>query len=333
MTAILNVDYVVSGSLHRRGKQLSVSVELAEARSARIVWAEVFDHTSNDAFAVLDEIGNRIVATIAHEIDAIERNRAILWPPNSLNAWEAYHRGLWHAYRFNRSDNEQAQHFFEMAVRLDPAFSRAYAGLSFAHFQNAFQGWAERSAETGRAFETAGQSLMADGQDPAAHWAMGRALWLRGCHGQSIAELEQAVDLSPNFALGHYTLAFVHSQTGDPQAAIRFSDHSRQLSPFDPLLFGMLGARAMALVRLGRFDEAAEWGVKAAARPNAHAHILAIAACCLALAGRTEEARIHMAVIQKKLPAYGVEDFLKAMQFTAEDSAWFREGAKRIAMG
>ena len=104
-----------------------------------------------------------------------------------------------------------------MAVRLDPTFARAYAGLSFTHFQNAFQGWATRAPEIDRAFDAAGQSLMADDRDPAAHWAMGRALWLRGARTRRIAELEQAVDLSPNFALGHYTLAFVHSQSGDPQ--------------------------------------------------------------------------------------------------------------------
>ena len=55
----------------------------------------------------------------------------------------------------------------------------------------------------------------------------------------------------------------------------------------------MLGARAMALVRLGRFDEAAEWAVKAAARPNAHPHILAIAAYSLALAGSLDDARVQ----------------------------------------
>ena len=97
-------------------------------------------------------------------------------------------------------------------MRLDPTFARAYAGLSFTHFQNAFQGWAKREPEIDRAFEAAGQSLMADDRDPAAHWAMGRALWLRGRQDQSVIELEQAIDLSPNFALGHYTLAFVHSQ-------------------------------------------------------------------------------------------------------------------------
>lgn len=327
---MLNVDYVVSGSLQRRDNRLAVTVELAEIRTARVVWAEVFDQKVDDAFLVLGEIGDRIVASIANEIEMIERNRAMLKPPNSLDAWEAYHRGLWHMYRFNRADNERAQQFFQVAVHLDPTFSRAYSGLSFTHFQNAFQGWTQREPEVERAFDAAGQSLMADDRDPGAHWAMGRALWLRGHQDQSLIELEQAIDLSPNFALGHYTLAFVHSQGGDPRAAVRFSDHSRHLSPFDPLLFGMLGARAMALVRLKQFDEAAEWGVKAAARPNAHVHILAIAAYCLALAGRLDEARVHMAVIRKRLPGYRVDDFLTAMQFAPESAELFRQGARRI---
>ncbi len=130
---------------------------------------------------------------------------------------------------------------------------------------------------------------MADDRDPTAHWAMGRALWLRGAQDQAVLELERAVDLSPNYAGGHYTLAFVHSQSGDPQAAISFTDHARLLSPFDPLLFAFLGARCMALNRLGQYEEAAGWGIKAAARPNAHQHIMAIAAMSLGLAGRIEE--------------------------------------------
>ena len=248
--------------------RIIVTVDLAETRTARIIWAEAFDHKLDDAFHVLDEIGNRIVASIASEIELVERNRAILKPPNSLDAWEAYHRGLWHMYRFTRSDNDRAQHFFRMAVRLDPAFARAYAGLSFTHFQNAFQRWAERAPEIERAFATAGESLLVDDRDPGAHWAMGRALWLRGSRDQSLVELERAVDLSPNFALGHYTLSFVHCQSGDPRTAIGSSDHARLLSPFDPLMFAMLATRALAHVRLGQFEEAADWGIKAAARPE-----------------------------------------------------------------
>jgi DNA-binding SARP family transcriptional activator len=326
----LGVDYVVSGSVRRRGQRLTVAVELAEVQSARIIWAEVFDREADDAFLVLDEIGDMTVASVAGEIEASERNRAVLKPPGSLDAWEAHHRGLWHMYRFNRVDNERAHQFFKTALRLDPTFSRAHAGLSFTHWQNAFQGWADRREETERAYAAAARALMADDRDPAAHWAIGRALWLQGRHDQSVDELEQAVTLSPNFALGHYTLAFVNSLTGDPGAAVASSHLAHRLSPFDPMLFGILGARAMALLRLGRFQEAADAGVKAAARPNAHAHILAIAAVSLALADRLDEARAFVAAIRGTLPRYCVDDLVAAMRPRPEGEELFREGARRI---
>ena len=329
---MLNVDYVVSGATRRSGHKLTVNADLIETRTARVIWADVFDETMSDALEVLDEIGNRIVASIAHEIEMVERNRAILKPPSSLDAWEAHHRGLWHMYRFSRTDNERARQFFAQAVELDPTFARAYAGLSFAHFQNAFLGWKKPGPEIERAYETAGKSLMVDDRDPAAHWAMGRAQWLRGEQDQAITELERAVDLSPNFATGHYTLAFVHSQTGDPRAAISFSDHSRNLSPFDPLLFAMLGTRAVALARLGEYSEAADWAKKAAARPNAHQHIMAIAAMTLGLSGRLEEANEYKAKIRERVPNYALSEFLASFRLAPDVAALFKQAGERIGI-
>ncbi|BCG84715.1 adenylate cyclase [Mesorhizobium sp. 113-3-9] len=328
----LGVDYVATGTVRNAAGRLIVSVELIEVRTARIVWAETFERRPDDIFAVLDDIGDSIVSSISAEIETVERNRAMLKAPNSLNAWEAYHRGLWHMYRFTQAENEQARHFFDKALQLDPTFARAYAGLSFTHWQNAFQRWGDRDRESALAYESAGHSLLVDDHNPAAHWAMGRALWLRGEQDGSLSELGRAVDLSPNFALGHYALSFVHSQSGDPRAAISSSDHSRHLSPFDPLLFGMLGSRAMSHVRLGQFEEAAEWALKAAARPNAHTIILAIAAHCLALAGRLDEARGFAAAIRKTLPDYRADDFIGTFRFDPDAEALFRQGARRIGL-
>jgi DNA-binding SARP family transcriptional activator len=329
---ILNVNYVVGGSLRRTGRKIVISADLVETRTARIVWAETFSEKQDDALLVLDEIGNRIVASVAHEIEMVERNRAVLKPPSSLDAWEAHHRGLWHMYRFNKLDNERARQFFARAVELDPTFARAYAGLSFAHFQNAFLGWKKAAPEIERAFETAGKSLMVDDRDPAAHWAMGRALWLRGKQDQSIAELERAVDLSPNFATGHYTLAFVHAQSGDPSAAIAFSDHSRLLSPFDPLLFAMLASRSLALLRLGQYEEAAEWAIKAAARPNAHQHIMAIAGFALALAHRAPEADEYARKIRDRVPGYSMADFFGAFRCSPDAVDVLKRGGRKLGL-
>jgi len=327
---MLNVQYVANGRLRRVPGRLSVWVELVEVRSARVVWSEEFDEPLDDAFAVLDTIGQRIVAAIDGEVELAERQRALLKAPDSLDAWESYHRGLWHMYRFRRDDNDLARGFFEKALLLDPTFARAYAALSFTHFQDAFQNWHERAPALRLALESAGRSVSTDDRDPAAHWAMGRALWLNGEIDPSLDELESAVHLSPNFAMGHYSLAFVHSQSGDPDKAVRASDQSRHLSPFDPMMFAMLGARALALVRMGRYEEAADWSLKAAARPNAHVHILGIAAHCLALAGRLAEARGFVQAIRRQQPGYGRAAFFAAFRFNDEAAAAFGQAAKTL---
>jgi DNA-binding SARP family transcriptional activator/TolB-like protein len=327
---MLNVDYLVNGVLHRRGERLAITVELSETRSDRILWTEAFVCSAGDALQAFDELGNRIADRISNEIDAAERLRATLKPPASLTAWETYHRGMWHFYHFEREQNRQAQACFQAALDLDPTFSRAYAGLSFTHYQNAFQGWADRTSETENAYAVASRGLMIDDRDPAVHEVMGRALWLRGRLDGALAELETAIDLSPNFVPGHYTLSFFHCLGGDPHAAITASDHSRQISPFDPLMFAMLASRAVALLRLKRFDEAADWASRAAARPNAHLHVQALSAYASGLAGRIPEARAGIARIRRHWPHYGVETYLAAMRLAPAGAAMVRKVAQKV---
>lgn len=122
----------------------------------------------------------------------------------------------------------------------------------------------------------------------------------------------------------------MQAQSGDPSSAIGACDYSRELSPFDPLQFGMLASRALAHIRLGEREAAAEWAVKAARRPNAHAHILAIAAMNLAITERCEEARAVVARTRVQLPSYMVDDFLRAFRFTQDGEALVRSGARTI---
>ena len=328
----LGVRYVVTGVLERQDDTVAASVEIAEAVSGHIVWSDRFETYSSARLAILDEIGDGIVSAIAAEIETAERTRAVLKPPESLDAWEAYHRGLWHMYRFTAEENEHAAAFFSLSARLDPTFSRAQTGLSFTHWQRAFQRWGERDAQARQAIACATQSLLIDEQNPAAHWSMGRALWLVGDQAGAVSALERSVALSPNFALGHYALSFVHCQGGDPLAALSASDHSRLLSPHDPLLFGMLGTRAMALVRLGALAEAAEWSLRAAACPNAHVHIVGLAAHCLAFSGRMEEARGHAARLRLLQPDYTVDDLLSTFRFEAETQLRYRKAARTIGL-
>jgi TolB-like protein/DNA-binding winged helix-turn-helix (wHTH) protein len=330
---VLNVDYVATGVVLRNTDQLVVSVELCATSDGRLVWTETYETPLANTFDVLGPIAAKIVGTLNAEIETAECSRAMLRPPNSLNAWEAHHRGLWHMYRFTGPDNERAQRYFERAIKLDPTFSRAYAGLSFTHWQNAFHfKAADRQSEEDRAFDAAGRSVLADHRDPVAHWAMGRALWLRGEDTASLRELEEAVALSPNFAGAYYAMGFVQSQTGDPLAAVEATDTTCDLSPFDPMMYAICAARACALFRLGRYEEAADWALRSGRQPNAHAYARAISALILAAAGHLEEALCEMRLVHNLRPGLSIDNVLSSFRLLKDQDRAFRSKAKQIGM-
>jgi TolB-like protein/DNA-binding SARP family transcriptional activator len=330
---LLGVDYIATGTVRMDAPRMRISLQLCAQESGRILWADEYDSRTDDAPMVPATIATRIVSCLEAEIRLAECNRAIVKPPNSLDAWEAHHRGLWHMYRFTEADNDEARRWFQRAIARDPTFSRAYAGLSFTHWQNAFTFKpTQRQPETDRAFDAAGRGLQADPQDPAAHWAFGRALWLRKEEAASLNALNEAVALSPSFAIAHYTRGFVESQTGDAAVAVHATDVARQLSPFDPMLYAMCCARAFALIRLGSYDEAAEWAIRAARKPNAHVQAHALSALILAVAGRLKDALREVDVVRRLRPTYTIDDFLSSYRVLGSEESAYKTAARRIGI-
>jgi tetratricopeptide (TPR) repeat protein len=180
------------------------------------------------------------------------------------------------------------------------------------------------------AFETAGQGLEADPSDPAAHWAMGRALWLQREHESAAGALDQSIRLSPHYASAHFALAFVHCHTGNPTRAIDAADIATRLSPHDPMLFVVHTARASALLRLGRVEEAAEFALLVRQEPNATVHAHAIAVFALALAGRIEEAFAERKQIINLLPDYNFGQFKEAFHLLDDLTEIYQRAAKLV---
>jgi tetratricopeptide (TPR) repeat protein len=325
----VNAQYVAAGHLRRDGKKYLVSVELIDPRSDRIFWADEFSCNAIDSFAAPPLLATRIVSGLDAEIHVIERNRALLMPPASLDAWQAYHLGLSCMHRFTSESNREAQQFFTRATALDPTFSRSYAGMSFTHFQNAFHlRVRESEREIASAIETAEQALQADPSDPAAHCAIGRALWLAHAHDGAVGELNQSIRLSPNYAFAHYSLAFVQCQTGDPGSAIGAADIAAQLSPLDPMMFGTYRVRTFALLRLGKIQEAADCAALVGRHAGDHFHAHAVAALTLAAADRIEEARAARQRISALRPDYNFRQFTEALHMLDDLTGIYKKAAK-----
>ena len=316
----LGVRYIAQGSVQSSGDRIRVHAALIDAIEGAELWAEQFDRNLDDIFAIQDQISNAITGALETEIVHAEQRRALLKPPESLDAWSAYHRGLWHMYRQTKDNLAHAELLFHRAKDLDKTFPRPLAGLSFVHFQRGFLGHSQDHArEYARALEAAEESIALDARDSLGHWALGRALLMCQEHDRSIEALETSVSLNPNFAGAQFSLSRSLFAEGSSERGIESTDIARRLSPVDPQHFAMLSVRGNCLAQLGRFDEAADWVMRAVRQPNAHHHILAIATYCTSLAGRRQDSADCLRRLVERKPDYKSADFFQAFPLKREE--------------
>jgi TolB-like protein len=316
---VLGVRYCLSGTVEVADRSLTVTAELAETLRGGVIWAERYTGSIDDVHAVRAEIRSKILTALEIQIPLHEAARARLMGTENLDAWSAYHLGLQHMYRFNRSDNAMASELFERAVAQDPGFARAHAGLSFVHFQTAFMGQAaDLAGERALSRSFAQRGLDLDPLDPFVNFTMGRSFWLEADLESGLAWLERATSLSPNYAQGIYARGWTETLSGRELEGREHVDLAIRLSPLDPLFYGMLGTRAFTHMAQGEDLEAASWAERAARSPGAHVLIAMIAAAAHALAGHDAQARSWVQNVRERNPHLTRKDFFRAFPIKSE---------------
>ncbi len=316
---VLGVRYCLSGAVEVSGNRLVVTAELVDTGGGDVVWGERYTGSVQDVHAMRDEIRASILASLEIRIPLHEAGRARLVAPENLDAWSAYHLGLQHIYGFNRRDNALAARFFTRAVEQDAAFARAHAGLSFVHFQTAFLRQTDDIAGAVRqARDCARRGVDIDPLDPFVNFTMGRTYWLEGELDRSLAWLQRATSLSPNYAQGIYAQAWTEFMAGTAAGARQHVDLALQLSPLDPLNYAMLSLRGLTHIAAGEYRTAADWAERGARAPGAHALIAMIAAVAQFLAGDDESARRWAAEVRSRNPALTRHEFFGAFPMRSD---------------
>jgi adenylate cyclase len=291
----LGVRYVIEGSVRKAGNRVRITAQLVDATTGRHVWAERYDRLIEDIFELQDEMAQTIAGAVEPEVSAAERESAVRKPPENLDAWETYQRGLWHLWNFNKDDNAEAQRLLREAQDLDPNFATAYAFESYSHYLDAMLGFSEMPAESLSSASTAAKKALAlDDKDPIAYFALGRVYMLRGHHDDSVAELERSVETNPSFGLAHHGLGAALMLSGRLEEAAESLDRALRLSPRDPVLWGTMCFRSMTCSLLRQFEAAAEWGRRAVHEPRSADGgywSCAVLASALGNLGQTAEAR------------------------------------------
>mgnify|MGYP003633306306 CR=1 FL=1 len=316
---LLDVRYCLSGTVEIIGPRLTVTTELVDTRGGEVVWADSFSGNIDDLHALRTEIRAKILTSLEIQIPMHEAADARLTNTENLDAWSAYHLGLQHIYRFNRTDNAKAAELFRRAVQQDPNFARGHAGLSFVHFQNAFLRQTDNIAgEIALARNCAQRGIDIDQLDPFVNFTMGRSYWLEGDLERALTWLERATSLSPNYAQGIYARAWTETMAGDANDAREHVTLAMRLSPLDPLYYAMLGARGLTHIADGEDNEAIAWTERAARSPGAHALIAMIAAAAQMLAGNEYLAMAWANDVRARNALLSREDFFAAFPMKSD---------------
>src|ERR1700730_7662339 len=255
----LGVRYVLEGSVRKAGNRIRATAQLVEAGTGNHVWADRYDRDLADIFAVQDEITEAVTIAIAPAIADAELQRAVRKPPDSLDAWAAYQRGLWHLSEANPDDNTIAQTFFPQAIALDPTFAGGYSGLALAQLQAAavYQKLGLLEAQSS-AEALARRAVALDGADAEARSCLGWALQARGELQGALAEVERALGMSPNLGLAHAQRDATLIVAGRPKEGLAAVKTSIRLDPRDPFSAIRLLHIACGLYFSREYEEAIE---------------------------------------------------------------------------
>ncbi len=169
----LGVRYVVEGSVRKGGERVRITAQLNDATTGSHIWAERYDRGLADVFAVQDEITEAIVAAIEPQLYVAENFRSQRKLPDSMDAWDLVMRALSHYWRVTRQDNVVAQALLEKAIAIDPNYGQALGVLATSYTFSAHMGWADMATVAPVAERAALAAILADGEDPWAHLALG----------------------------------------------------------------------------------------------------------------------------------------------------------------
>ena len=300
----LGVRYFVTGSVRRLGQRLRISTQLVDAPTGSQVWAERFDRSEEDLFAVQDEVIRTIVSTLAGRAEAAGAEQIKRRHPGSLGAYECVLKAGTLPLYDHKSQSE-ARALYEKAIGLDPAYARPHAMLANLDVIDWMEDMSGSDAILDRALELAKKSVLLDDNDATCQMTLGaiysnfRSFQLAEHHYQ------RAMDLNRNNPLVVATVGTLHLYRGDAVNAVKVFEEARILDPFfEPSWYWPTSG--IARFALGQYHEAIALLERSPNRPH---WVTAYLAASFALIGEEHRASQAAAETQRTLPSFLPERF------------------------
>jgi len=256
----LDVDAVMSGRLMQVGDSLNISVQLIDANSKKVIWAEQYDRKMADLLATQREIATTIAQKLQLRLAGDERGITKKYT-SSNEAYQLYLKGRFHWTKRTKDDLDKSVESYKQAISLDPNFALAYVGMAETYNSMAKDPDVAPKDAVPFAKSAAAKAMELDPSLPEAHSAFGDSLAIYDWNWtQSEQEFKRALELDPNVSYIH--LAYSGSYLGPTGQTGEAVIQAQRAVDLEPLALINNSVLASAYVYDRQYDKALEQAKK-----------------------------------------------------------------------
>ena len=307
----LDVRYVVHGSVRRSGTMLRIAVELSEAQSGQVIWADRFDGELSGLFELQDRIAVRVATAVAPHLRERELTRALRKHPANMTAYDLTLQALDQLSRMDRPALERARELLDQAIAVDADYGPAYSRMASLHLRWVAQGWsADEGGDRRAAASAARMAIERDRNDAVALAIYGHIQsYLIKDYGIARDYLNRAMAVGPSCAVAWGYSSLTCGYLGDVETAIARAERAVRLSPLGPEAFWFEHFLSQAYYLSERYEDAVAWARMSDAHNSANTSNLRCLIASLVALGEPEEARRAVPRLLQLAPTFRLTSF------------------------
>jgi adenylate cyclase len=263
----LGVGTVVEGSVRRAANRIRVTVQVIDVATEEHLWTAKYDDDLDDIFSVQSDIATKVAASLPGSLGKAQAAVPELEKPKETEAYLAYLQGQALMWKQDEASLRQSIDFFQKALKSDPTYARAYAGIARANIGLGTEGYISWIESIRQGIVASERAIAIDPDLAEAHGLRGELAFM----GDDLAdilhrEVRRALELNPNLAQAHSMLSALAGSLGVVETYVSQAEEAFTLDPMSPVTIRSLGN---AYFFTGRVDESiAHWKKNLEQAPN-----------------------------------------------------------------